>query len=83
MCRARADKRGLVRIARLADGTVVVDETGKGPGRGAYLCHRRECWGARGLAARLGAALKTTLSGDGRARLSAFAAGLPADDGGV
>jgi predicted RNA-binding protein YlxR (DUF448 family) len=35
-----------VRIVRGADGSVVVDPTGKKSGRGAYLCHSPECWQA-------------------------------------
>ena len=80
MCRAKADKRALVRVGRLPQGVVVVDETGKGPGRGAYVCRRRACWQDRHVVARLGHALKTTLSADDRARLATFGARLAADD---
>ena len=76
VCRRRQGKRALVRVARTADG-VVIDETGKGPGRGAYVCRSAACWRAPGMEARLAAVLKTTLSGPDRARLAAYAAGLP------
>jgi predicted RNA-binding protein YlxR (DUF448 family) len=33
-----------VRLVAGASGEVVVDQTGKLNGRGAYLCHRPECW---------------------------------------
>lgn len=42
-CREESPKRALVRIVRSPDGTIMVDERGKLPGRGAYLCLRREC----------------------------------------
>jgi uncharacterized protein len=50
-----------VRIARLSDGTVAVDPTGKGAGRGAYVCRRRECCQDARLEQRLGRALRTTV----------------------
>lgn len=77
VCRARQGKRGLVRIARLAEGGVVIDPTGKGPGRGAYVCPRRACWSDATLPRRLGHALKVQLTEADRARLAEFAAGLP------
>jgi predicted RNA-binding protein YlxR (DUF448 family) len=33
-----------VRLVRRADGEVVMDETGRQPGRGAYLCADASCW---------------------------------------
>jgi predicted RNA-binding protein YlxR (DUF448 family) len=42
-CRTSGDKRNLVRIVRTASGEVLVDTTGKTPGRGAYLCPSAEC----------------------------------------
>ena len=41
-CRRRHTQRCLVRFA-VADGAVVVDTHRMQPGRGAYLCWRREC----------------------------------------
>ena len=38
-CRDVGDKRQLVRLVRTPGGTVEIDDTGKRPGRGAYLCH--------------------------------------------
>jgi predicted RNA-binding protein YlxR (DUF448 family) len=66
-------------VARLPDGTVEVDPTGKGPGRGAYVCRNTACWERADLAERLGRALKTTLTGDDREELAVFAANLPED----
>jgi len=38
-----APQRELVRLAAV-DGTVTADPQRRLPGRGAYLCPRRECW---------------------------------------
>ena len=45
-CRKVRAKRELVRLVRIADGSVEVDTSGKKTGRGAYLCQARECWEA-------------------------------------
>ncbi|HEY33329.1 MAG TPA: YlxR family protein [Dehalococcoidia bacterium] len=49
-CRQVKAKQELVRLVRLADGSVEVDPSGKKSGRGAYLCGVPECWetGLRG-----------------------------------
>lgn len=38
------EKGELVRIVRTPQGAVLVDETGKRSGRGAYLHRDRDCW---------------------------------------
>ena len=43
-CREVKAKRDLVRLVRTPEGELVVDETGKRNGRGAYLCRQRTCW---------------------------------------
>jgi predicted RNA-binding protein YlxR (DUF448 family) len=72
VCRLTAAQRELVRISAV-EGEVRVDESGKGPGRGAYLCRRGSCWHARGRDARLASALKTKITEADRCRLTAFA----------
>ena len=42
-CREEAGKRRLVRLVRRPDGAIVVDLTGRLPGRGAYLHPDPEC----------------------------------------
>ncbi len=42
-CRSTDEKRDLLRIVRLAEGTVCYDIRGTLSGRGAYLCARRSC----------------------------------------
>jgi len=75
------DKSSLVRLARRADGAVIIDPSGKGPGRGAYLCTARGCWTDARLAQRLGRALKVQVTGACLAELADFAATLPEDVG--
>lgn len=41
-CGRRREKGGLMRIA-IKDGVLMIDEAKRLPGRGAYLCPRREC----------------------------------------
>ncbi|MFQ5613691.1 MAG: RNase P modulator RnpM [Anaerolineae bacterium] len=75
-CRAVKDKRELVRIVRVPSGEVLVDETGKLNGRGAYLCRQESCW-ERGLQdRRLARALKTEITEETRRALGTQAADL-------
>lgn len=68
-CRTVGDKRGLVRLVRQATGEVVIDETGRLPGRGAYLCRKPQCW--QEGASRLEYALKARLAPADKERLMA------------
>lgn len=80
-CRALRPKRDLVRIVRLSaseeEGRVVVDETGKRNGRGAYLCRQQECWEKALARQQLERALRVTLTEKDRAYLREYASGLP------
>jgi hypothetical protein len=78
-CRTRSGKRELVRVVRLAEegAGVVVDETGKQKGRGAYLCRQRVCWDNALKRGSLNRALRTTLTPENIAALAAYAADLP------
>jgi len=42
-CRQVRAKAELLRLVRRADGMVYIDQVGVEPGRGAYVCLRREC----------------------------------------
>ncbi|MFP5341891.1 MAG: RNase P modulator RnpM [Candidatus Limnocylindria bacterium] len=42
-CRTPRSKRELVRIVRTPAGDLVADETGRVPGRGAYVCRSAAC----------------------------------------
>jgi len=37
------DKSELLRVVRSPDGDYAIDETGKAPGRGAYVCRDADC----------------------------------------
>lgn len=76
-CRAQGAKRALVRVVRLPEGGVVVDETGKRKGRGAYLCRQRTCWNKALTRGALERALRVTLTAEEVAALQAYATSLP------
>ncbi len=73
-CRAVRPKREMVRIGCTAEGEISVDPSGKGPGRGAYICRNRSCWEQALRGNRLARALRTTLTAEQREELAAFAA---------
>jgi len=88
ICRRTAPKRELVRLVRGADGEIVVDRTGKLPGRGAYVCRSEECARSGVSKKAIERALKARTSPEALDRLRALlSAGLPpsdahSDDGG-
>ena len=75
-CRQVAGKRGLVRLVRTVDG-VIVDPTGKQPGRGAYLHASHACWEAALRGNRIEQAMRTRIGETNRAALLAYGQGLP------
>ncbi len=58
-CRTSRTKRELVRIVRTPSGHVVVDETGKLDGRGAYVCRTAACLTIANTKGALSRALKS------------------------
>ena len=50
VCREVHPKRSMSRLVRRPDGSVVLDATGKAPGRGTYLCDQAACPEPRRLA---------------------------------
>lgn len=42
-CNDRKDKRELIRVVRSPTGEIHLDDTGKRPGRGAYICPDEIC----------------------------------------
>lgn len=76
-CRSVRAKRDLIRIVRLVDGSVIVDETGKKSGRGAYLCRQRGCWELGLQRGALERALKQPIPPEARSSLAEYAASLP------
>lgn len=69
VCREHGGKRALTRVVRTAGG-VMVDPTGKMNGRGAYLCDKASCWQRALTSDVLASALRATLTGQDRERLS-------------
>jgi len=50
VCREVHPKRSMTRVVRLADGSILVDPSGKAPGRGTYLCEQAACREPKALA---------------------------------
>ncbi len=75
-CHRSLPKRELVRIVRGSDGAVCIDQTGKVPGRGAYLCQNRQCWLEALAHKHIGRALKVELTAEDHARIEAYASRL-------
>lgn len=75
-CRESQDKRSLVRLAKTPEG-VFVDESGKMPGRGAYLHADPVCWES-GVKKYLQKALRTTFSETDLERLQDYLASMAA-----
>ncbi|MEN6357783.1 MAG: YlxR family protein [Armatimonadota bacterium] len=57
-CRETSEKKRLIRIVRTGTGDVVIDPSGKMPGRGAYLCSANKCIQLAIKANKLGRALR-------------------------
>ena len=78
-CHKTADKRGLIRLVRQADGRVMVDARGRLAGRGAYLCRDEACWQAGLSGKQLEHALKVNMTEKDLAQLKSAVAGLTGD----
>ena len=57
-CREVRDKRTLVRLVRLPEGLVIVDEHARRAGRGAYVCRSARCAARLSKGGRLSQAFK-------------------------
>ena len=42
-CREMKDKKALIRVVKSPEGAISLDEKGRMPGRGAYVCPDVEC----------------------------------------
>jgi predicted RNA-binding protein YlxR (DUF448 family) len=69
-CRESQDKKSLIRLVRTPEG-VVVDQSGKMAGRGAYLHADPNCW-EKGIKRKLAKALNTELSPQDQQNLISF-----------
>lgn len=52
-CNEMKPKRELIRVVHQKDGSILLDATGKQPGRGAYICPQLSCLKAARKARRL------------------------------
>jgi uncharacterized protein len=62
VCRQKTDKRLLTRLVYTAEAGLIVDPSGKQPGRGAYLCQQVACWDEAIHSSVLNQAFKTQLT---------------------
>lgn len=75
-CRQGAGKRALIRLVRGPEG-VLVDPTGKLPGRGAYLHPAQSCWQKALAHGMINRSLRVSLSQTEVTHLQEYAASLP------
>ncbi len=68
-CRKVRPKWELIRLVRIAADDVEIDLSGRGAGRGAYLCRERGCWEDGLGSGNVEYALRITLTRDKRDRL--------------
>ena len=71
-CHQVKSKRELIRLVRIAGGSVEVDTGGKKTGRGAYLCQSQKCWETGLKGGRLEHTLRTNLTPGNREQLSQY-----------
>ena len=71
-CRRARPKRELVRIVVTEDAEVVIDQSGKRPGRGTYLCKSKACWESGLKKDRLEHSLHVTISKDKKEELARY-----------
>ena len=79
-CRQIKPKWELVRLVHTPKGDIEIDQRGKKPGRGAYLCKTRGCWElalARDRKNRLAHALRTEITPENRVTLAEYSKTLP------
>ena len=76
-CRQKSDKKDLIRLVCGENGAVEVDIPAKKPGRGVYLCPKKDCWELALKKNRLEYALRTKLSSANRQFLVQYSNNLP------
>ena len=69
-CRASDGKRDLIRLVRVADG-ILLDQSGKMAGRGAYVHPQVNCWEKALAGSLIQKALRTKISAENLSTLSA------------
>ena len=61
-CRQVRSKRSLTRLVRRADGSVIIDPTGKLAGRGTYICDQPDCREPQAMATAVSRALGVSVT---------------------
>ena len=79
-CRTMKSKRELIRLVVNKEGEISLDPTGKKPGRGAYVCRRRQCLEQSVRSRKLDKGLKTQVSEAIVVALVKEMEGLPPDE---
>jgi len=74
-CHSTQEKRSLIRIVYGPQG-ILLDPTGKAPGRGAYLHNQRSCW-QTALKGALAHALKVEFTEQDRALIQEYMQRMP------
>lgn len=70
-CKVMRPKRELIRVVRTPEGEVVIDQTGKKSGRGAYICPSPSCLELALKGDRLSKALEVSIGSEVAERLRA------------
>ncbi len=78
-CRQMKEKSQLIRVVRSPEGEVSLDDKGKKPGRGAYLCPDPACFKRAVKSKALERTFHTPISPDVLASLEAQMEGGPGD----
>jgi predicted RNA-binding protein YlxR (DUF448 family) len=63
-CQEMMPKKELIRVVRSPEGDILIDLTGKKPGRGAYLCGKSSCFKLAKKSKAFERALKAPVSPD-------------------
>lgn len=79
-CRTMRSKRELIRLVINAAGDITLDPTGRKPGRGAYVCRRRQCLEQAIRGHKLDKGLKSHVGDSVIACLVTEMEGLPPDE---
>ena len=69
-CSEHFPKKELIRIVRVPDGEIVLDDTGKKSGRGAYVCKNAQCLKKARRAKRLESSLECQIPDEVYERLA-------------
>ena len=69
-CGEHFPKKELIRVLRTPEGEIVLDESGKRSGRGAYICKNADCLKKARRAKRLETSLECSIPGEVYDRLA-------------